>query len=79
MAPEICMQVGVTPVRPFARLREGKVPLNSKDKGEKPPWRTSKLPQDALSIFAAASRAGIRDGVLNKAAARLQEALCPRA
>jgi len=69
------MQDGIKAVRPFARLRDGKVAL--KERGEAPSWQTLKLPQDARLVFAAASRAGIRDGVLSAAATRLQEALYP--
>lgn len=69
-----CGQVEVKSVRPFAKLREGKMP-----KGETvvPGWKTADMPKEAREVFAAARRIGIRDNVLNAAAFRLETFLPP--
>jgi hypothetical protein len=70
----LCGQVGVKQVRPFAKLREGSVPLKET---EVPGWKTVDMPQEARNVFAAARRIGIRDDVLNAAALRLETFIPP--
>ncbi len=65
------MQVKVKPVRPFARLRQGKVPLKEKEQAG---WRTDQQgrPNGAQAVFSAAAKIGIQDRILDAAASRFQ-------